>query len=146
MVPNSLHPLNNVDDGKSSAENKGIQFELVHWNGLPPAGPRTTLMRITAPLGPCGAVPPTAAEGVGVEYKPVIGSIDSIIQADPNDKSKFPKQWQKWSYEVSLAIEDPSNQSLVRPAHLPKPEIFSLNPEEATRGDTPWRCRSCYEV
>lgn len=142
ITPNSLIHLN----ADSSADKKGIQFELVHWNGLPPAGPRVTLMKITAPSGPCGAVPPTAAEGVGVEYKPVVGSIDSIIQADPSDKSKFPKQWQLWTYEVALAIDDPSNQSPVRPTHLPQPEVFSLDPKDASRDDTPWRCRSCYEV
>eukprot|EP00662_Eupelagonemidae_sp_cell21_P013149 gene13149-32010_t len=38
---------------------QGVPFELAHWNGLPPCGPRCVRLRITAPVG---AAPPAPAQ------------------------------------------------------------------------------------
>lgn len=129
------------------ADSKGhepFEFTLVHWNGLPPAGPRCATMKVMVPEKSSRA-PPTAAEGVGKEYKQIVGSIDSIIQAEKNDKLVYPNDWKKWKYEVALAIDDPTDVTEARPPHLPMPALFSLDSEELTDGKA-WRCRSCYQV
>lgn len=122
-----------------------FEFTLVHWNGLPPAGPRAAVMKVSAPLGPCGKAPATAAQGVGRHYKPVVGSIDSIVQANKNDKLEYPYAWQKWRYEIALAVDDPTDVSEPWPADKPLPKVFHLDPTEVT-SPAPWRCRTCYQV
>jgi hypothetical protein len=120
-------------------------FQLVHWNGLPPGGPRVALLEIVPTDGVRTTAPATAAEGVGVEYKPTPNTIDSIVQADPQDKASRPKEWKTWTYEVALVIDDPTNQSPPRPSHLPPLPTFTLKESDvASHGF--WRCRSCYET
>ena len=103
--------------------------------------------------GEVSVAPPTAAQGIGVEYKPVIGTIDSVVQAHPGDRQARPKQWTTWRYEVALVIDDPSNTSPELPADHPRPPTFQLQdavPEAALRQDdasvASWRCRACYET
>jgi hypothetical protein len=121
------------------------QFQLIHWNGLPPGGPRIAVLEITAQDGVRSPAPETAAEGVGIEYKPTPNTIDSIVQADPGDKTQRPKEWRTWTYEVALVIDDPSNQSPIRPSHLPPLPTFSLKDSDIANHSF-WRCRACYET
>lgn len=122
-----------------------IQFELIHWNGLPPGGPRIAALQVNAVEGVRTPAPQTAAEGVGIDYKPVVNTIDSIVQADPQDKAQRPKEWKTWTYEVALVIDDPTNQSPVRPSHLPPLPTFNLKESDITSHNF-WRCRACYET
>lgn len=137
-VPGSRHTVSIAD------QEEAIEFSIVHWNGLPPAGPMCTTVNIIAREASVWA-PATAALGVGKDYKPLVGSIDSIVQADPSDKRTRPGDWKKWRYEVALAVDDPTDVTEERPAHLPMPAIFSLNDADMSDGQ-PWRCRSCYQV
>jgi hypothetical protein len=130
------------DNSQIAASPQSIH--LMHWNGLPPGGPRMTHLLVIAPDGCRGLAPERAEQGVGVEYKPVVNSIDSVIQARPLDKLSRPKQWKTWSYEVALVIDDPSNQSPPRPIDMPLPPLFSLREEDAVGQQ--WRCRACYET
>jgi hypothetical protein len=148
IVPGSLRHHNALPSEVTVGEERdknAIEFELVHWNGLPPAGPALNIMKVTAPRGVCGAAPPSAAEGMGVHYKPVVGSIDSIIQADKDDKISAPKAWRSWKYEVALAIDDPSDVSASRPLDAPSPEVYFLDDRDLSE-QVPWRCRACYQV
>lgn len=128
------------NDGDNSTQ----LIQMIHWNGLPPAGPKITILNIKPIEGIRPAAPQTAAEGVGIEYKPVVNTIDSVIQADPNDKASRPKQWSTWTYEVALVIDDPTNKSPERPSHLPPPTTFSLKESDLINRN--WRCRGCYET
>ena len=139
-VPGSRRVIGPVD----SKGHEPFEFTLVQWNGLPPAGPRCATMKVTVPEKSVRA-PPTATEGVGKEYKQVVGSIDSIIQAEKDDKASFPNDWKKWKYEVALAIDDPTDVTEARPHHLPMPALYSLDPADMSNGKA-WRCRSCYQV
>lgn len=137
-----------VDDGHTEEQ----QFSLVHWNGLPPGGPRFSLIDIVARASVARA-PAEAAQGIGIEYKPTINSIDSIVQAHPRDRAARPKQWRTWRYEVALVIDDPKNVSPELPADHARPPTFELPeevPEAAIFPDRPdtasWRCRACYET
>ncbi len=120
------------------------QFNLIHWNGLPPGGPRICVLDVAAPEGVRSIAPQTASEGVGIEYKPIVNTIDSVIQADSNDKKRFPKQWKEWTYEIALVIDDPTNKSPERPTHLPASPTYSLEEQDFVNRST-WRCRLCYE-
>ena len=96
-------------------------FELTHWNGLPPAGPRIATMTVSTPNGSVGPAPEAREEPY---VKPVAGEIDSIVQADPEDKKGKPKQFREWKYECVLAIDEKDVHGKERPADAPAPEIF----------------------
>lgn len=116
----------------------GARFRLYHWNGLPPGGPRLTEMSILATKG-------TASGGREKPrfFKPEVGEIDEVVQADPSDKKARPDDYRSWCYEVLLARENPDLQGEVRPADLPpEPKICQETPEYQRAG--PWRCASCY--
>lgn len=134
-----------IPQSASLSSSPPFQFQLIHWNGLPPGGPRIASLDITALEGVRTPAPQTAAEGVGIEYKPVVNTIDSIVQANPQDKSQRPKEWRSWSYEVALVIDDPTNQSPIRPSHLPPLPTFTLKETDLSNHDF-WRCRACYET
>lgn len=79
--------------------------ELFHFNGLPPAGPRTTPIMLTLTRG-CEAPPaPTAKRETYQKPKP--GDVDSVVQADPEDKRARPEDHESWRYEIVLAVDDP---------------------------------------
>lgn len=135
------------------------RFTLVHWNGLPPGGPRFSRLRIEAPHGSVRRAAPTAEEGIGIEYKPTINSVDSVVQAHPTDKSERPKAWKTWRYEVALVIDDPTNVSPELPADHARPVTFELpqdiqaaairrpnGPNNDEGAQVTWRCRACYET
>ena len=118
-------------------------FNLIHWNGLPPGGPRVTSLQVVAPQGVRSPAPDDPQQGVGREYRPIPNTIDTVIQADPEDKAARPGQWNTWKYEVALTIEDPTNQSPPRPSDLPPLPTFRLRDEDVQ--GRKWRCRSCFE-
>lgn len=115
----------------------GSTFELFHWNGLPPAGPRMARIKITAPKGPAAPAPAAHKE---TYYKPEPGEIDDLVQAHGDDKAQHPKDWKKWRYEAVLAVDDPTVQGAVRDADAPLQPKF----EQGEPGPGPWRCASCY--
>ena len=80
---------------------------LYHWNGLPPAGPRMTVCEVTAPRGAVGPAPKQHSESF---FKPEVGEIDDVVQADPADKAARPDEFCTWRYEVVLARDDPDVQ------------------------------------
>ena len=58
-------------------------------------------------------------------FKPVPGEIEDIIQAFADDRKAYPEQYEKWKYEVVLAIDEPSVSGGERPAD-DIPTIFEL--------------------
>ena len=73
---------------------------LLHYNGLPPAGPRMCPLRMTAPLGAKGPAP---AHFDGASFvKPAVGEVDDVVQAHPADKAARPDAWHTWRFEVRL--------------------------------------------
>jgi len=68
----------------------GSKFELWHYNGLPPGGPRLAKMGIDAHKG----VAKEASNIVEAKYyEPEIDTIDEIVQADPAIKTAHPEQY-----------------------------------------------------
>jgi len=117
----------------------GSKFKLHHWNGLPPGGPRLAEMDITATKGAIsqGASPSKF-------YKPEPGEIEEVVQADPDDKKKYPEQYRKWRYEVMLAFDRPDLQGEPRPADAaPEPKFDREDPRYQRPGA--WRCCLCYD-
>lgn len=81
-------PSQHLQGGHSSSitgdgDTASSTFQLMHWNGLLPGGPRWTELTVTARGGCVGPAPLTAEEGLGVEYKPIVDTVDSIVQAYP---------------------------------------------------------------
>jgi hypothetical protein len=116
---------------------KNVPFEMFHWNGLPPLGPRMCKLSIIAPSG-ARAKNPEKYEATF--YKPEAGEIDDVVQPDKNDMKERPKQWKTWNYEVVLAIDDPEVEGVKRPADVPSEPKFELGQPEPG----PWRCANCY--
>mmetsp|Transcript_20836 Transcript_20836/g.38775 ORF Transcript_20836/g.38775 Transcript_20836/m.38775 type:complete len:516 (-) Transcript_20836:257-1804(-) len=111
-------------------------FQLAHFNGLPPGGPRMTTFEVHG-SEVSGKAP---AEKKDSYVKPVVGEIEDVVQADSRDKAKNPKDYTKWKYEIVLAIDDPDVSGPERSDDAPPPVTFSLGepPKEE------WRCASCY--
>lgn len=118
---------------------------FIHWNGLPPNGPKLTFLTLNISNGIIEPLPLKLIDGIHQEYKPVIGTIDSVIQSNQKNKKLYPKNWIKWKYEIALVIDDPTNVSPDRPSDLPKGRIYDINDYPIIAGDV-WRCRRCYEV
>ena len=72
-----------------------VVVELFHFNGLPPAGPRTTAIKLTLTRG-CES-PPAPALKKDTYRKPKPGDIDSIVQAHPGDKRDRPVEYRPCS-------------------------------------------------
>jgi len=109
---------------------------LHHFNGLHPAGPRMANITLSA-----GAQAATSAPEKHVEsyIKPAKGEIDSVVQADPDDKKARPDDWTRWRYEVSLATgKEAGGEGVPR---TDKPTTFEQGEPEPSQ---PWRCSSCY--
>eukprot|EP00039_Didymoeca_costata_P020301 m.340788 g.340788 ORF g.340788 m.340788 type:complete len:543 (+) comp19533_c0_seq1:21-1649(+) len=122
-------------------------IKLLHWNGLPPGGPRMTSLQLTATYV-CGPAPTNHRQGVGVFYKPIVNhpdgsEIDSIVQAHATDKTKYPGKWDEWRYEVVLAQEEEGVEGEERPKDKPLPSLYKLPVEGPSPGE-PWRCAACY--
>jgi hypothetical protein len=68
--------------------------DLWHFNGLPPAGPRTAAIKLGITPG-CEA-PPAGPVKKDTYRKPTPGEIDDVVQAVATDKAARPKQWKTW--------------------------------------------------
>jgi len=88
-----------------------------------------------------GAQAATSAPEKHVEsyIKPAKGEIDSVVQADPDDKKARPDDWTRWRYEVSLATgKEAGGEGVPR---TDNPTTFEQGEPEPSQ---PWRCSSCY--
>lgn len=121
-------------------------FDLVHFNGLPPAGPRMRTLSLSGGRVAKRA-PRDYRRGVGTFYKPVIcedgAEMDSVVQASREDKEQRPSQWRTWRYECVLSLPEEDVQGEARPADMPPPRLYTLPPEGPPPG-RPWRCATCY--
>jgi hypothetical protein len=116
----------------------GTTFQLYHWNGLPPGGPRLAELAVTATKGTR-----TGAKEVPKFFKPEAGEVDDVVQADPADKKAYPDQYRRWHFEVLLAWDDPDVQGEPRPADAaPEPKYNQEDSRYQRQGA--WRCRLCY--
>jgi len=73
-------------------------------------------------------------------FKPLPGEIESVVQAHPEDRKNKAGQYEKWRWEVMLAVDDPTVKGQERPKDMPKQPVFEQGP--ITSGE--WRCRTCY--
>eukprot|EP00036_Acanthoecidae_sp_10tr_P015979 CAMPEP_0206290282 /NCGR_PEP_ID=MMETSP0106_2-20121207/2541_1 /ASSEMBLY_ACC=CAM_ASM_000206 /TAXON_ID=81532 /ORGANISM="Acanthoeca-like sp., Strain 10tr" /LENGTH=522 /DNA_ID=CAMNT_0053720841 /DNA_START=68 /DNA_END=1636 /DNA_ORIENTATION=- len=112
-----------------------------HWNGLPPNRRLSTFT-----LSPCSLEPlePAAESYKPTHWRPVIGELESVVQAHRDDKAAKPGQWRNWRYELALVndvvlAEDSSPE---RPPDVPKPLTYDLGDPPAGK----WRCGSCYQT
>mmetsp|Transcript_18844 Transcript_18844/g.36978 ORF Transcript_18844/g.36978 Transcript_18844/m.36978 type:complete len:510 (+) Transcript_18844:157-1686(+) len=117
-------------------------LQLWHFNGLPPAGPRMAQIEIY------GEKEAENAPRVHQEsyFKPAVGEIEDIVQANESDKKAHPEDWKRWRFESILAIDDPSVKGPPRPSSMPPPVTFVLDPSNAPGPKDPWRCASCYRT
>jgi hypothetical protein len=83
---------------------------------LPPNGPRMASIQVKAIKGSITKAPSFEEfKKKNSEYKEEPGEIYDVVQAKPDDKQKFPKMFEKWSYEVVLAQKDTHIQGETRP-------------------------------
>ena len=87
------------------------KFDVYHFNGLPPNGPRMAKLELST-TGIAPPAPKTRIESGNVFYTPVVGQIFDVVQANQDDKKQRPKQWKTWKYEVVLALQDDENHTL----------------------------------
>jgi len=118
-------------------DGKGETYQLYHWNGLPPGGPRLSKITVKASYGAAGPAPKKQQQ---TYFKPLPGEIESVIQAHPEDRKARPDKFKTWRWEVVLAVEDPSVKGAERPKNYPSEPIFEQGPPPTG----PWRCRLCY--
>lgn len=114
-------------------------FELYHWNGLPPGGPRMSKINIVAPEESSKA-PATHQPSY---IKPIPGEIEDINQANPEDKEARPEECETWHYECILAIDDPSVQGVDPPADY-IPHLFELGNMPSL--ESIWTCAACFRT
>eukprot|EP00928_Gymnodinium_smaydae_P031021 TRINITY_DN22909_c0_g2_i1.p1 TRINITY_DN22909_c0_g2~~TRINITY_DN22909_c0_g2_i1.p1 ORF type:complete len:550 (-),score=64.05 TRINITY_DN22909_c0_g2_i1:136-1785(-) len=120
-----------------------MRFELWHYNGLPPAGPRASRLRLATCRGMKRKAPDDAEEGVATFYTPIKGSIFDVVQARPEDKKDRPRSWKTWTYEVVLTLDDLDHTLYGQGKEYPsdkRPPVFEQG--EVIPG--PWRCAACY--
>lgn len=126
---------------------RGASFSLLHWNGLPPNGPRLARLNIQAKEQ---AAPAPKKRKAPTQYEPVIGEIESIVQADPEMKKNMPNGWTTWRYEVQLAGEctkEEGTQYDPRPEGAKMPKTFDLKAHSpAGEEKKTWRCAACYST
>ena len=131
--------VNGVVEGEGE-DASSVPFTLVHFNGLPPAGPRKARMTVK-PRSKGRATASKAPKELKDSYvKKIPGEIDSIVQAHPEDKAGAPDQWHTWRYEVVLAVDEPDVEGVdPDPESSPPPVFDQGEPPEGA-----WRCASCY--
>lgn len=123
-------------DVETDFESENAEFEVFHWNGLPPNRSFQTI-KVLAENGACK---PARPRNKKKWFKPQPGEIDEIIQALPEDRAKS-DYYSKWRYEVILAVDDPEVRGKVRPANKQdKYPIYDLG--KPPKGA--WRCAACY--
>jgi len=116
---------------------------FLHWNGLPPGGPRMAAVAVAPRAGPGrgpdGAVGPAPAAHTPGYVKPVPGEIDSVVQSRKEDKAARPDAYRTWRYEVVLAVDDPT----VADSGAKRADVATFAQGDAAPGE-PWRCAACY--
>eukprot|EP01061_Rhynchopus_euleeides_P047041 TRINITY_DN9229_c0_g2_i2.p1 TRINITY_DN9229_c0_g2~~TRINITY_DN9229_c0_g2_i2.p1 ORF type:complete len:547 (+),score=194.08 TRINITY_DN9229_c0_g2_i2:178-1641(+) len=124
---------------------KGATFNLRHWNGLPPAGPRMAELSVVSPEGVSGPAPAKHKETFRKSKK---GTLDDIVQAREADKKARPGKWRTWEYETVLAVDDPDVKETAEEEGGGAAEGPEAEPEVLFNGKLPepgpWRCASCY--
>lgn len=149
---------------------------FLHWNGLPPAGPRLCALKLSAEAclkrGPSAPKDNNNAGGGadhdtenGGQQHPIVlapGEIEEVVQAHKDaGGSSTPDRLDSWLFEVALRIDS---------VHNPVPKIknennsnseaidfkarnFATDPLDVRRLDSApahrknlWRCRACYET
>mmetsp|Transcript_15141 Transcript_15141/g.24133 ORF Transcript_15141/g.24133 Transcript_15141/m.24133 type:complete len:501 (+) Transcript_15141:176-1678(+) len=129
---------NGDDEDKKEKELRSAHtYTFYHWNGLPPGGPRLSKITVKALNG---IAPPAPKKRVESYFKPLPGEIESVVQAHPEDRKNKAGQYEKWRWEVMLAVDDPTVKGQERPKDMPKQPVFEQGP--ITSGE--WRCRTCY--
>ena len=120
------------------------RYQLWHFNGLPPAGPRLMPVGISCPAGARGVHGRATLGRAPAQafFKPAVGEIGDIVQARPADQRARPQQWTTWTYEVVLAFDDPDVTAPPRPVPEPTFEQGEVPPAEPA-GES-WRCTRCY--
>lgn len=119
---------------------------LLHWNGLPPSGPRLARLVVRAERE---AGPAPKRRKSPVQYAPVIGEVESIVQADPAMKRSSPNGWTGWRYEVQVAGKETVEEGTKyepRPESVPLPPAFDLKNYTPAGNDGGWRCAACYST
>jgi len=127
--------------GKMPPREKGASFELWHWNGLPPGGPRLANLRIIAEGGTSDKAP---EKHKPTYYKPIPGQLEEVVQADPGDRKERPDQYRTWTYECVIAFDDPKVEGAPRPDDLPPPKLFNQKDPKYQRDGPQWRCTRCF--
>lgn len=119
------------------------KINCFHWNGLPPHRRMTQVQVQNATLAPLEPSPPLYTQ---TEWKMVVGQVESIVQANPEDKKTRLGAWRLHRYEIALANEAlvAEDASDPRPANLPPPVTFELGIPPGP-GEQ-WRCLSCYQT
>lgn len=125
---------------KELDDSAGSKFTLLHYNGLPPGGPKTSSIVIESSQGPAESAPETLNKTF---FKPVVGSIEGVVMANSEDKLNFPGQFKLWNYEIVLVFDDPSVQGEDRPPTMASPPIFQQGSPVAGQD---WRCTRCYST
>eukprot|EP00944_MAST-04C_sp_MAST-4C-sp1_P002621 g2621.t1 len=124
--------------------NDAHKFDVYHFNGLPPNGPRMAKLELST-TGIAPRAPKTRTESGNVFYTPVVGQIFDVVQANQDDKKERPKQWKTWKFEVVLALQDDKNHTLYGKGkeytNDTLPKIFQ---QGEMKSDTKWRCSRCY--
>ena len=118
-------------------------MELLHWNGLPPAGPRMAVVGVHALHGE--AAPVGEAEHEDSFQAPLAGEIEGVVQAVQEDKQARPDECGSWRYEVVLAVADPTQSIYGEGKPHTAEDIASAQTFE--QGEAPsggWRCAKCY--
>ena len=117
---------------------------FLHLNGLPPAGPTSTILTISYTEE---AEPITEKSASQFAYnKPIPGEIEDIVQANAEDKNKFKDDWRRWRLECILAINDPTVQSssTAPPSNKPRADVKVYDLGEEPKVGEKFRCAACY--
>ena len=119
----------------------GLAF--FHWNGLRPNRRLTELRLAPATLA---RPPPSPETWRPTRYRLVVGELESVVQAHPEDKRARPNAWRGHRYELALATQahvDDDAGTPPRPAGTPPPETFAVGAPPAPGAK--WRCAACYK-
>ena len=120
-------------------------FDLVFWNGLPPSRQLCWLRLRGGGDDPLAAAPPAPPMHQPSQWRLVVGELESVVQASPDDKAAKPGCWREHSYELSLvtpAVAKEDEATAPRPETEPPPVTFE--PGAPPPAGQPWRCASCY--
>ena len=135
----------NKEDDANSKSTTEI-YEMYHYNGLPPAGPRMCKLTLTTKHGTVGPAPENSKDGVAQHMTPKVGSIFDVVQAHQEDKKQRSKLWKSWRYEVVRHVNDPDGALYGKGEDYPEgkgPKIYEQTDGKEME-DGRWRCATCY--